>query len=32
MPKVMNESMQISQRLVMPRIQKHIDKIATAPK
>lgn len=32
MPKVMNESMQISQKLLMPRIQKYVDKVATAPK
>jgi hypothetical protein len=32
MPRVMNESMQISQKLLMPRIQKYVDKVAAAPK
>ena len=32
MPKVTQESMQISQKVLMPRIQKHVDKVATAPK
>ena len=32
MPRVTQESMQISQKVLMPRIQKHVDKVATAPK
>lgn len=32
MPKVTQESMQISQKVLMPRIQKYVDKVATAPK
>jgi uncharacterized protein len=32
MPKVTQESMQISQKVLMPRIQKHVDKAAAATK
>jgi uncharacterized protein len=32
MPRVTQESMQISQKVLMPRIQKYVDKVAAAPK
>jgi hypothetical protein len=28
MPQIMNESMQISQKILMPRVKKHIDKVS----